>query len=643
MSLLFLACGAKALYGAAEAEPNKDQKPAAPEAEPNKDQKPATAGNEEITIVINDDPINGWAVLPADEKGFKFKVKDTGDVVDFPWSVLSEFEKKRVQKIYRIQIDEEKNRVVSGRKVSGLKIKLDSGKEWIGMLIPERSKDGMTAIKTKDVPYMAISDRQIVSREEIELDEYDVYTPREIYDQYLLEHPPGKDDAAAHLEAAHKAATLGLFRAALDELNIAEIIDSRTAERTKDERGTFMQKFMEEEGDKLYGQLMRDFRAQDFWAAKDDADKFLRQFPNHTNRTRVEGMSQDIEKGMQVQLEQKVVQMCYVVSGTLLEKRCYSKIKVDLKGNKVPSIPGKQVITKAGDNFIGEIVVPDSANNQGDDKAPDQSQNGQNGQKSPAERVEATNVTAPDANGDIVMKIFDSRLNQMSNTTLTIRAADVMTVQDIDLAVGAKEVTPSFDELKTYVTDLSSDDGLKKQMIVYIAKLLKNVPEDHIREIFDKRLEKTATYEGHGRVQISKNWAVMHDAFYGKGSWLRDGAKPLPSPFSQLQPRVNGLNWWQRVNNQVQQQQNQVNLQDSTPEMTDDPEIWWKFQDLPTHVAILKAIMAEKLFSAEPPISVPCKQCNHKGTISVQGPDGYIDIRCPACRGLGEFYKIRYK
>src|SRR5208282_4986615 len=107
--------------------------------------KPNTVGDEELSIVINGDPYNGRPVLPADEKEFKFKLADTGDVLTFPWTVLDDYERKRVQKIYGLTIEDK--RAVFGEKLPGVRIKLTSNKYLEGKLIPERSGDGKVALK----------------------------------------------------------------------------------------------------------------------------------------------------------------------------------------------------------------------------------------------------------------------------------------------------------------------------------------------------------------------------------------------------------------------------------------------------------------------------------------------------------------
>lgn len=552
-------------------------------------------GDLDIHVLIGSTVTFGKPILPATDTDFKLKLNDTGDIVSFRWSTLEESERKRVQRLYGLEIKEDRR--VFGEKLKGVRLVLESGKVIEGYPIPERNRMGQLALRTCTMPFVTVYEREIKSKEETELMESDVFSMREIYERLLLEKPPGQD-AAAHLEFAKTAANMGLFKEAIDHLRMAEEIDPRTKERNADFFQQLIAEQMKVEGDKLYDQLLFYLRGSDYFSALDVLDKFDKNFPNHPYKSRVEAYRSRIEDGCKTELNKKVVQMCYGIAADLIQQRLVKKVKVDANGNLVPSIPGKQITTKHGHIFRGTI-----------------------------------DSTEP--NGDLIIKRTNSHTGKLEDTTLTIRAKDVMTVQDVDLSIGAKEVNSGWDDLKAYITDTGSPNGLKGQMLTRIASILKKKPLE-IRAIFDTRLSKTGVYED-GQLQMTKTYVTDHSSSYGKGSWLREGTRFMPSPASGGGSR--------RTNNNNNNNNNQPQVDpDDDPNLTDDPAVWWRFQNMETQLAILRAIAGEKVFSVKDEVvKRPCPDCAAKGTITVIGPGGKpIDIRCPSCRGLAVSFLINY-
>ena len=196
--------------------------------------------------------------------------------------------------------------------------------------------------------------------------------------------------------------------------------------------------------------------------------------------------------------------------------------------------------------------------------------------------------------------------------------------------------------------DTRRPDGLKAQMITKIAKALKSsgVTEKEVREIFDGRLSRKATYED-GQLKRDERYVTIHDAKWGKGSWLRDGSKPLPlypNGDGPQQPKQNnggrnGQNGQNGQNGGAQQQQPQED-----PEISDDPNVWWLNQTPETQISILKAMLSEKVFKAKDVMNERCTDCAGHGSITFPGPGGKpITVRCPKCRGLGVSFSTIYE
>jgi len=258
-----------------------------------------------------------------------------------------------------------------------------------------------------------------------------------------------------------------------------------------------------------------------------------------------------------------------------------------VKNNVVPAIPGKQVVTRHDQVVRGTL-----------------------------ERIE------PD--GSMVLKCGDMRL--------TVAGKEILMVQDVNLAVAFRYVNPGFSELKDYVTDVNRPDGLKSDMVARISQKLKQ-PEAAVREIFDQRLATDATINDQGQFTKTPTYVTVHNASYGRGSWLREGVRPAPlAPNGVAPPRRNP-----RQANQAKQPD-----PDENPDLTDDPEVWWRFQTAETQAAVLRAMAAEKVFSATV-LSEMCPNCRGAGYISVMAGGDFESQRCPYCRGIGKLFTVAYK
>lgn len=574
------------------------------------------AENEE-TIVIGGTPTPGWPILPANETEYRFKLKLTGDVISLRWADLDENERKRVQKIYQMEVRGAQK--VFGDKLTGIRIRMKSNKTIEGLPLPERDQPGKKAIKTAGVPLMLINEYDIESTENFEAYESDFFNPMEVYNKWILEKPPGINDAVAHFNMAQRVSNIGLYSKAIDHLKMAAAIDPKMEERNKDFYAQLVADDAKQRVLELYTRMINAKNSNDFGTAFYLVDQLDRNFPNSDYRSRWESLRPQIEAGMKTEIVKRVIQMSYTVAFDLLQKKFYTKVRVDDKNNIVPSIPGKQVTTRHGHIFRGTLegAVEDTSPNASAQPTPSSGSSGSGG-----------------AGSDMVLKVGETRV--------TIKGKEIVSVQDIDLSTAAKEITPAFDDLKDYVTDASRPDGLKMQMIAKISQTLRE-PESKVKEIFDTRLNSDATYED-GVYKKSPVYASLHDAHYGAGSWLREGSKPAPRQQNNQnnnQPRRNTYNNRNGNNNNNQQQ-----LPDpqEDPATTDDPAVWWKAQSNETQLSILRAMAAEKVFTAKEVTKMSCTHCRGTGLIPVIGKGGNMENdRCPTCRGIGVLFKILFR
>lgn len=565
---------------------------------------PSGAGAESIidreeTIVIGGVPMSGKPVLPATEMEFRFKLSLTGDVVALRWADLEENERKRMQKIYGLEVRGEQR--VFGDKIKGTRFTLETGRAIEGLPIPERNRPGLIAVRTAQTPLMHIPERDIRSKEEYEAYESEFYSAREIYEGWVLKSPPGINDAAAHFTMSERAAKIGMFAKALEHLESAVIIDPRMEERVADFKMELIRADADQQVRDMFNRMVTAKRGNNYFEAWDILERLGRNFPNHDWVSRWESLRAEIEAGVKTDLTKKVIFLSYSIARDLVQEKFYKKIRVDEKGNIVPSIPGKQVTTRAGHAFRGVIV------------------------------------SGGEGGADMILKVND--------VELTIAGKDVVAVRDIDLSKSAKEIEPTYEQLKEYVTT-TGPDGLKGDMLARIAKLTKQ-PESKVKEIFDTRLSRSARYES-GVYQADPSYVSLHDCQYGISSWLRDGARPGPIPQSpnaqqprQTRLRINGQNV--AINNQNQPPQPNP---DDDPNLTDDPEVWWKFQSNETRLNALRCLMAEKVFKKKDDKvnETTCTNCRGQKNLMVNGPTGTLEpIRCPQCRGMGVWYKFIYQ
>ena len=552
--------------------------------------KDEVSATEEV-IVVAGMPTPGRPVLPADETQFSFKLSATGDVITLRWVDLPEEERQRVQRICGLQIEGERRRI--GEKVTGYRYVLQSGKSIIGLPIPERDRPGRAAIRTASSPLLELVESDIRSRQPTECYEGDFYSLAELYARQLLKKRLSEKDAAGHVAMAQWAAGVGLYSKALDHLAMAAVIDPRMKEHNREFEAQVVAGERKQRADCIYTSMVIAKNGRDFVTASRLLDTLKRNFQDSDLRSRWEGLSKEIEDGVRAITAEKVVHVSYTMAGELIQEKMRVKVGVDGNNNLVPVVPGKQVTTRHGHVFRG---VPESGG----------------------------------GGADMVL--------QCEKLKVTIAAKDIVNVQDIDLSVPTRLVNPAYDELRDFVIDTKRPDGLKAQMIARISQQLK-VAEATVKEIFEGRAVREAIYKD-GVLTANRCYAFSHDVSYGIGSWLREGAKPVPLTEDQRKLYAN-RNWNGLAirNNAVPSKKLDPN---EDPELTDDPAVWWKYQTPNVQYAVLLAMAGEKVFSGK----VRKRECAHcdGGQIQVTTDTDKVEkYRCAPCRGMGVRFDVTYE
>lgn len=425
-----------------------------------------------VTLVVAGETYNGFLVPPPTDADFRFKLAETGDTIAIRWSSLAPEERKRIQKLFGISVED--GRLVWGGKVKGVRLRLKSGKSVAGLECPERTLPGRRCLKTA-TSYIFIGAEDVDKEEPAEFSESDVCSAKEYYERKLVERPPG-ENAAAHEEMARLCAIIGYFEKAVEHYEIEKLLDPRCEDRIHALREEAAKKFSEQLAEKLYLQIVADKLGGDFASALKKMEAFGRNFSQSEYRTRVESMRAEVEKGFQESFSKQIVAMYYHQMGVLIRERMAKKLRLDAKGRPVPLEPGKQIATTHGHVFRGRLLADT------------------------AEHV----------------------VIQSGDTKIEIKRKEIMAMTDCDLSEAASAIDPTFLELKTYVT---SEDGLGKDLAVRIAKLL-HLDEQQVRDTWQSRFNALATYDD-GVLKKTPIFVVRQTAHFSVGSWLCDGAKEI--------------------------------------------------------------------------------------------------------------------
>jgi len=206
---------------------------------------------------------------------------------------------------------------------------------------------------------------------------------------------------------------------------------------------------------------------------------------------------------------------------------------------------------------------------------------------------------------------------------------------DVDLAKAHHSSDPTVTELKTYVTD--AENGLGKDILNKISETLRLDPEK-VKGIWEGRFAQTALLRPDGSLEKTPTYISIHQAYYDKGSWLREGAMVQPAKDAQAKAGNGRMNARGEAVDQTQQDKELIKR---FPELSEEPDVWWSVQRSETKAVILRAVAAEKLFRVKEVKGKPCPECAGRGAIITNNAAGYMV--CPYCRGLKLLYQVFYE
>ena len=426
----------------------------------------------DVTIVVGEQPYIGDLIPPPTESGFRFRWAETGDVLTFRWSTLDKVQQRHIQKLFGIEVAGSGTHLLWGEQLDCVRLFLPGRKSVEGYEMPERALPGYRCLRTS-TKVMHIPTHMVENEIRIQKRESEIFPAEQGLEMLLQRRPPSPDSPNDYLQLSRECAQMGLYAQAIDYLAIAETLDPRVPELTKDFRGELLTKHAETQAGKLYERIVRDRFRGEFASALEGCQTFLRNFPTSELRTKVEKMMPVVTENRRADLKKQVVFMHYTLVNDLIEKRMQKKIKIDAKGRPVAAIPGKQILTK--ENFLIRGTLA-------------------------GEGPEGVKIRR----GELVINVPRKSIRLM---------------QDVDLSKGVKMVSPTFGELKAYCTDRQG--GLGGDLVKCISERL-NITPAEVRTIWNSRFKQTAEYRD-GELIKSKLYVSKRAARYGKGSWLRDG------------------------------------------------------------------------------------------------------------------------
>ena len=555
-------------------------------------------GQEHITLYANGVLRSGRLVFPATENGFRLKLDGGGAIVDFKWELLDGIERSRLMRTYGL---EAQTPDAIGDLADGVRFTLEGNRILEGLRSPKQDKPGFKALKTGTMPLILVPESAILSEEAVQRPRTAFYSGQEIYEQWMLERPPGHNDASAHMDMARRCAKFGLFERARFHLDCAATIDKRTKETTADFRRDVVRKETEQEAQQLYFRVMAARRGGDFADALEALDTLSRCFPNSELRSHLDPLRAELEAASDDEKAHRVVSLSYAVADEMIRRKVSTRVKVDAKGQPIPTKPGKIVTTKNGDVVIGAIE----------------------------------NL---DANSGMTLKY--------GNNHITILPGEILKIRDTDIADGDHEADAPLDDLKAWVTDLRSPNGLKMQMLQRLAEIA-NLPMAKVKQTFDARLNSTMLYDK-GDMKRTQSYATAHDTQYGVTSWLREGSKigqMNPEDEERYKAIMNGGKNKSATTagytGDFKMTELNNNQEAMLTTMSDEPAIWWTAQSMDSKFNYVKSLAGEKVFAAMEIQKPPCKFCAGRGYNRIVGTDGHVtERRCEGCKGMSVMFKI---
>lgn len=426
----------------------------------------------DVTIVVGEQPYIGDLIPPPTEAGFRFRWAETNDILTFRWSTLDESQRRHIQKLFGIEVEDGGTRLLWGEKVDCVRFHLIGKKTLEGLEVPERAMPGYRCLKTATT-VVQIPGNIIEREEKLQKRESDVYSAEEGLEFRLQRRPPSADSANDYLQLSRDCAQMGLYGHAIEYLTMAETLDSRVTELARDFRSELLVKNAEVQARKLYEMIVRDMFREEFSSALERCQSLIRNFPTSELRTKVESMLPEVTEKRRVDVVKQVVFMYYTLTNDLIEERMMKKTKIDEKGRPVAAIPGKQVTTR--ENMV--------------------------------------------IRGQLASETADAVIIRREDLDIEVPRKSILAIQDVDLSRGVRMVPPAFTDLKSYVTD--PQGGLGGDIVKRICHALSITPKE-VREIWDNRFTQSAVYRD-GELVKTPIYVSKHFAHYGKGSWLREG------------------------------------------------------------------------------------------------------------------------
>jgi len=538
--------------------------------------------------LIHNVVMKGW-ILSHNQKGFTFKVDDKPplDVVveNIPWEALPPADAERIRRsgageappaagpTASTKVAQTAAETPAPDAIPATRYTLKNGRTVTGKDLPELSTATTVCIRNKYAAQFHISRADIARSEPVMVPETEIFTLVELRERKIGEINP--TSGREYMELGNYLRRIGDFAGAKDAFERAMLLDPRFEEVAQKNLAELEASLKEVTSRYLAEQIWSDIRADRLAEALQKIKRLRELDPNSPDLTTLEVQVPAIERELQKDIRRRVVASYYLKMEELIRERVYNRVPDG------PEIPGVVVTTRDGKSFKGVL------------------------------KTEGEEYVEVDVDGRLV-RVEKSIVSSVSQTNLNPKRRD-----------------PTFAESKQYVQDTSG--GLTADIVKALEEEYKKygLTQEQIQNYWKDRLTDVVTYTKGGAERIPPAY-ILHEANYGKASWLREGAQIVaPPPQGGTRPGGGTPGRRQRIET--------------------DPEVWWKQQPPEVRYQALVAFAAEALCKVDKVASTPCNHCGGKGYIESFGLGTGIKVQenttkiCPTCRGTGTFTSIRYR
>jgi hypothetical protein len=503
-----------------------------------------------------------------------------------------------------------------GEKIPATKFFLKTGRQIVGLELPELATKQNVFIKNRAAQVFPIPRDLIESSEQIQVDEREIYSLEEIYQKRWDRIDP--NSASDNYEIAEYLRGVGHYVPAREHYERAKALDPRFVAQANDRleevaviiRTQVVEKLNKEihaaDRGRRYGEMVRKIKQL---GALD---------PNSPAYNRWMEKIGEIEAKLAQSLRREVVTSYYLAMDEMIRKWAFGRVTdgADIPGKIVSTDNGTYMgvfveETEDSEDGPGVIVLENDGREIRINKSTVKDVKSVNLEKRRRQATFAeSRAYVTDTDGGLTADIMGTLVEQYGDLIVAHKASQAGGDEgdgdppDYDV--------PAPDDI--FEVPEADDDSPEKDPNVQVEVLSYEEAGQAIRTYWDGRLDDIYEVTEHG-TKHTPPAATQHRANWGIGSWLRDGAMPK--------------------------------AMDDGGQAT-DPEAWWRSLSNAPEVKyqVLRAMAAEALCRVDHVDEPKCSYCAGKGYVrqfdmSMRTKAG--SKICSVCKGIGAKYVVKYR